>query len=73
MAEKARVTQIEYASLFFEGLMLPNGEYAVTLKQFSDIFSESRKISATQLKALTGINFKSHRLRTETNNKPSEI
>lgn len=60
MTDKARVTQIKYAGLEFEGLMLPSGEYAIALAQFSVVFLESRKISVTQLKKLTSIDFKSH-------------
>ena len=70
---KAVVTQIEYAGLSFEGLMLPSGEYAVTLKQFSDIFLESQNPSAKRLKVKTGIDFKTRKLPTETNRKPSVI
>ena len=60
MTEKARVTQIKYAGLEFEGLMLPNGRYGIALSQISNLFLESRKLSTKQLQAMAGDNFKSH-------------
>ena len=68
VAEKARVTEINYAGLTFEGLMLPSGEYALTLKQFSNIFLESQNPSTKRLRTMTGVDFKTRKAPTETNN-----
>ena len=59
MAEKARVTQISYAGLEFEGLMLPSGEYAMSLSQVIALFYDNTKMSIKTLKARTGLSFKS--------------
>lgn len=75
MTQKARVATIEYAGLTFEGLMLPNGSFGMTLSQVIALFYENTKMSVKGLKQRTGLPFKSiqKRVKTELSKNPSTV
>ena len=71
VTDKARVTTINYAGLEFEGLMLPNGKYAIALIQVNEILKLGQQKSATTaIKRILGKDYKVSKFPTElTKNK----
>jgi len=64
---KAIVTTINYAGLNFEGLMLPDGSYAVGLAQLNPLLAVPQKNAARDLKSLLGKEFQYLKVASELN------
>ncbi|MGL5078917.1 MAG: hypothetical protein ACRDBG_24225 [Waterburya sp.] len=64
--KQAEVTQISIANtgILFNGLMFPNGEYAIAIPQIVELNLIPPKRSLKQLQSLTGIAFQSHQKAT---------
>lgn len=52
--EKARITQVQIGKLFVEGIMLPNGDFGITVKQVANLVSTLPKNAARDFKRLLG-------------------
>lgn len=72
-ATKATVTQIRYAGLEFEGLMLPNGEYAVSVTQVARLLSFDTNQASRKFKSLLGKDFRFDTTKSELNSKAVNI
>ena len=70
---KAKTATIHYAGIDFEGLMLPNGDYAISVSQTCRIFSFPTKHGSRSLKALLGKGFSFPKTASELNSKPVNI
>lgn len=71
--QKAIVTEIEYAGLSFEGLMLPNGKYAIAFTQARELFlvkSVLPKNATRAIKALLPKDLSFSKIPTEMNSRP---
>lgn len=73
--QKAVVAQVVVGNLLVEGLMLPNGGFAIAVPQVIKLFPNSvpQNRSAKQLKSLLGIDFPSHQVKSELNSKAVNI
>ena len=70
---KAIVSKIDLGFAEVEGLMLPDGSYAIAVPQIADLFGYSRVCASQSLKRLMGEDFKTHIMSTEFNKKPVNI
>jgi hypothetical protein len=72
---KARVAQVFIGSIVFEGVMLPNGDFAITLSQLRDLAfpSVSQNNAIRELKAACGKDFQLTKVSTEISNNPQWI
>lgn len=57
---KAVVATVKIGHIELEGLMLPNGDYAIAMSQIAGLNLIPPNRSFKQLKPLTGMNFPSH-------------
>jgi hypothetical protein len=57
MAEKAVIASVDFGYKKIEGLMLPDGTYAVAVPQIADLISASRNTMSRDLKRLLGDGF----------------
>lgn len=64
---KAEVAVINFGGLTFEGLLLPDGSFAVAVPQIADLFLDTRNYAAQTLKRLMGKDFETHKVKTEFN------
>lgn len=71
--DKATVTQVAIGHITIEGLMLPDGSFAVAVPQIADLFLDTRNYASQELKRLMGKGFKTHKITTEFNRKPVNI
>ena len=65
--KKAMVAQVAIGHITIEGLMLPNGDYAVAVPQIADLFLEDRNTASQRLKRLMGKGFQINKIKTEFN------
>ena len=70
---KATSAKINLGFAVIDGLMLPNGEYAIAVPQIADLFFESRDYATQTLKRLLGNDFKAHKAKTEFNKNSTNI
>ena len=72
---KARVAQVSIGSIVFEGIMLPNGDFVITLSQLRDLaFPSTYQTHALrELKAACGKDFQLTKVSTEISNNPQWI
>lgn len=70
---KAIVSKIDLGFAQVEGLMLPDGSYAIAVPQIADLFGDTRNYASQSLKRLMGADFKTHKVSTEFNPKPVNI
>lgn len=68
MSTKAVIAQIELGLIIFDGLMLPNGDYAVAVPQVAEIFGTNKNYASQELKRLLGEGFRPHKVKTELGN-----
>lgn len=54
MSEKARITKVQIGSEFINGIMLPNGDFGITVSQVSALFGFPNKHASRDLKVLVG-------------------
>lgn len=79
MKDIASVAQVAMGSITIEGLMLPNGDYAVAVLQIFDLFGEGAGFSGAknqasqELKHLMGEDFQMSTIRTESGGEPVSI
>ena len=69
---KAKVAQVDFGFVQIEGLMLPDGSYAIAGVQANKIlgFSAHPNHVSRSLKRILGAGFSPTRLRSELNNNP---
>jgi hypothetical protein len=69
---KARVAQVSIGSIVFEGVMLPNGDFAITLSQLRDLAFPStyQNNALRELKVSQGIGFQLLKVSPEISNNP---
>lgn len=70
---KAQVATIDLGFAKFDGLMLPNGEYAIAVPQAADLFERSRSVASRDFKRLLGERFETSKASTEFNQAPINI
>lgn len=70
---KAIVTTINYAGLSFDGLMLPDGSYAIGVSQLSALFQFPSKHASRTVKAILGQGFQFPKSASEINPKKVNI
>jgi len=64
---KAQVAQINLGFTTFDGLMMPNGDYAIAVPQIADLFGMHRNTASRDLKRLMKGNLNSFQLATDFN------
>lgn len=64
---KAVVCEVFVGLKKIEGLMLPDGSYAVAIPQIADLFLDNRNTASRDLKRLMGADFKTSKVKTEFN------
>jgi hypothetical protein len=71
MLEKARITTVKLGTLEFEGLMLPDGSFGITVSQLSRVFPESvsQNNYSRQVKSALGKDFPLVKTSSELNSK----
>jgi len=68
--EKAKITDIQFGNYTIEGLMLPDGTFAIALTQVSDLLELRKSDASRNIKALLGKDLELRKQSTEiTNNK----
>ena len=71
---KATVATVKLGDLEIEGLMLPDGSYAIAFSQLATLKLVPRNRSIKQLKSRIGGDFPSHQsIKTELNSKPVNV
>lgn len=70
---KAKICKIQIGHLEIEGLMLPDGTFAVAVVQISSLFSLTQNYASQELKRLLGNEFRPHKIATELNNSPRNV
>lgn len=70
---KAVVSQVDLGFTKIEGLMLPDGTYAVAVPQVADLFSIPNKNASRDFKALLGKDFSFLKTKSELNSKEVNI
>ncbi len=70
---KAQVAAIDLGFTKFDGLMMPNGEYAIAVPQMADLFETSRSIASRDFKRLLGNRFETSKVSTEFNQAPINV
>lgn len=70
---KAKIATISYAGFEFEGLMLPNGDYAIGVSQAADLFLIPQKHSSREFKALLGKGFQFPKVKSELHPKAVNV
>jgi len=70
---KATVAQVKIGHIEIEGLMLPDGSYAIGIPQISELFSIPIKHTSRDFKALLGIESSFPKVQTELNSKAVNI
>ena len=72
---KAMVAEVDFGFVKVEGLMLPNGEYAIAMAQAHRllVFSSSPNLALKSLKALLGKDLELPKVRTELANNPAYV
>ena len=71
MTQKALISQVQFGNLFFEGLMLPNGSFAIAVPQIVSLFesdSFTQNYASQTLKRMLGEGFRPHKVKTELGN-----
>ncbi|MGL5074779.1 MAG: hypothetical protein ACRDBG_02910 [Waterburya sp.] len=54
MSEKARITKVQIGSEFIDGIMLPNGDFGITVQQTVALFELSQVHGTRDIKRLLG-------------------
>jgi len=70
---KAIVAKIDLGFVQFDGLMLPDGSYAIAIPQIADLLQTSRNTASRDFKRLMGDGFKASHERTEFNTNPVNV
>ncbi len=70
---KAQVATIDLGFTQFDGLMLPDGQYAIAVPQAADLFERSRSVASRDFKRLLGARFESSKMTTEFNQAPVNV
>lgn len=71
---KAVVATVKLGNFSFEGLMLPDGSYAIAIPQLVKLNLVPRNRSVKQLESTLGVHFPSHqKIKTELNSKPVNV
>lgn len=73
VTQKAVITQVQIGSLTIDGLMLPNGDYAIAVPQVADLFMLFPGNAARDLKTLLGNDSKLIKVKTEINKNVTTI
>lgn len=66
MTIKAQVATVSIGNIEIEGLLLPDGNFAIA-PQIADLLLDNRNIASRDLKRLLGKDFKASKARTEFN------
>ena len=64
---RAELATVKIGSLEIEGLMLPDGSFAVAVPQIADLFLATRNYAAQSLNRLMGKDFETHKVKTKFN------
>lgn len=67
MTIKAQIATISIGNIEIEGLLLPDGSFAIAVPQIADLLLDNRNIASRDLKRLLGKDFKTSKARTEFN------
>ena len=67
MSIKAQVATVCLGDIEFEGLLLPDGSFAIAIPQVADLFLASRNVASRDLKRLLGGRFETSKAKTEFN------
>lgn len=70
---KAQIATIDLGFTQFDGLMLPNGDYAIAVPQMADLFGKSRTVASRDFKRLLGERFETSKISTDFNQAPVNI
>lgn len=70
---KAQIATIDLGFVKFDGLMMPDGEYAIAVPQVADLFQFSNSHTSRDFKALLGKDFQFTKANTELNPKAVNI
>ena len=70
---KAQIALIDLGFVKFEGLMLPNGDYAIAVPQIADLFQASRNTASRDFKRLLGERFQPSKISTQFNQAPVNV
>ncbi|MGL5079085.1 MAG: hypothetical protein ACRDBG_25075 [Waterburya sp.] len=54
MSEKARITKVQIGSEFINGIMLPNGDFGITVQQTAELFTLVKSNASKDIKRLLG-------------------
>lgn len=65
--KKAVTAKVNLGFAVIDGLMLPNGDFAVAVPQVADVFQDNRNTFSQSLKRLLGEDFKPNKAKTEFN------
>ena len=68
LTQKAVITQVQIGSLTIDGLMLPNGDYAIAVPQIAEIIGTGKETASKDLKRLLGESFRPSKMKTELGN-----
>lgn len=70
---KAIVATVKIGHCEIQGLMLPNGDFAIAVPQVAELFSIPQKNSSRDFKALLGNNFSFLTTKSELHSNPVNI
>lgn len=71
--KKAVTTKVNLGFAIIDGLMLPNGDFAVGMPQVSEVFQFANMHASRDVKALLGDGFQFAKIKSELNPKPVNI
>jgi len=64
---KAIVASVKIGHLTIDGLMMPNGDFAIAIPQIAEMFLDNQSQASQTLKRLMGKDFKTNKVKTEFN------
>jgi hypothetical protein len=64
---KAVATKVQIGHLTIDGLMMPDGSFAIAVPQIAELFLDNHNQASQTPKRLMGANFKTHKTKTEFN------
>lgn len=70
---KAVIATVDFGFAQIDGLMLPDGSYAISIPQLADVFGTSRNTFSRDLKRLLGDAFRPSKIATEMGNQAINV